>query len=136
MTDLVGARHVLIVAQEEDVIAGFMELGTMPSLVSSREMPYLANLAVGKEYRRRKMGSTLVKLALKISTKWCPEEEDNADAAIYLAVEKDNREAVSFYDKMRFLCVIDETQRRAKKGRKRKPRLYFEKKLYPDDDVT
>jgi ribosomal protein S18 acetylase RimI-like enzyme len=89
-----GAKHALIVAANEDAggeIAGFMELGTMPSplaVLSSTtttttwqgieietkirpEKPYLANVAVGRDYRRNKMGSKLVRLAMKISETWC-----------------------------------------------------------------
>jgi ribosomal protein S18 acetylase RimI-like enzyme len=78
-----GAQHALIVAADQnEKIAGFMELGTMPSPIPvvttwegiettiRPEMPYVANLAVDKEYRRQKMGSKLVQLAIKISSKW------------------------------------------------------------------
>jgi ribosomal protein S18 acetylase RimI-like enzyme len=168
MKDLVqaGAQHILIVAIEEQRIAAFMELGTMPSPIpivttatnatattttwegvvvepttstSRPEMPFLANLAVGKDYRRQKMGSKLVQLALKISAKWCKNDESNTntafdkkDAAMYLAVEKDNLPAVTLYDGLEFRRIIDETENLSQKKRKRKPRLYFEKKLFED----
>lgn len=130
-------HHVLIVASTIDTnqIAGFMELGTMPAPIYTStesnirpERPYLANLAVDKDFRRQKMGSKLVKLAIKISAKWCFEE----NAAMYLAVEKENTAAVQFYDKLEFSRIIDETEKLSKDAQrklKRKPRLYFEKKL-------
>ena len=141
-----GAQHALIVATDEnEKIAGFMELGTMPSPVpitvvwegietSTRpERPYLANLAVGSEYRRQKMGTKLVQLAIKISKKWMGSVEDVETAAIYLAVEKENTAAVELYDRLQFFRIIDETEKLsedAQRKLKRKPRLYYEKKLF------
>jgi ribosomal protein S18 acetylase RimI-like enzyme len=159
-----GAQHALIVAvavaadENNEAIAGFMELGTMPSPIpvvaiwegietSSRpEMPYLANLAVDKEYRRQKMGTKLVQLAIKISLKWCSsssssnveddDDDDERNAAIYLAVEKENQAAVRLYNRLHFSPIIDETEKLSKEAQrklKRKPRIYFEKKLFASD---
>jgi ribosomal protein S18 acetylase RimI-like enzyme len=147
-----GAKHALIVVANEDAggeIAGFMELGTMPSPlpvlstttistwqgieIESKirpEKPYLANVAIGRDYRRNKMGSKLVRLAMKISETWCVAEE--GDAALYLAVDKDNVAAISMYDKLKFVRIIDETEKisnEALRKLQRKPRLYFQKVL-------
>ena len=148
-----GAQHALIVAADEnEKIAGFMELGTMPLPIPvvttwegiettiRPEMPYLANLAVDKEYRRQKMGSKLVQLAIKISSKWYSTssnaEDNEGNAAIYLAVEKENQAAVRLYNRLNFSPIIDETEKLSKQAQwklKRKPRLYFEKKLFESD---
>ena len=142
-----GAKHALIVVVPDNGndVAGFMELGTMPSAIpvksewngveteSRPEMPYLANVAVGTNYRRQKIGSKLVKLAMKISEKWC--EPDDTDPALYLAVDVDNDAAVNMYDKLDFDRIIDETEKsdapyKDKEGNvRRKPRLYFRKLL-------
>ena len=207
-----GAQHALIVAVAEEEekekeetqnkIAGFMELGTLPSpipiqntnttttntwmgvqetttIATSRpEMPYLANVAVDKDYRRQRIGTKLVRLAIKIASKWYPDvvkqqeqqqsgnENDenenkneraektlrtetttttttatdtittNENVALYLAVEKENRAAVRLYENMDFCKVIDETEKLSQpqlKKLQRKPRLYFERKLYPQE---
>ena len=203
-----GAQHALIVAVAEEEkeetqnkIAGFMELGTLPSpipiqntnttttntwmgvqetttIATSRpEMPYLANVAVDKDYRRQRIGTKLVRLAIKIASKWYPnvvkqqeqeqqqqqsgnknDEDENKTAektlrtettttatdtittnenvALYLAVEKENRAAVRLYENMDFCKVIDETEKLSQpqlKKLQRKPRLYFERKLYPQE---
>jgi ribosomal protein S18 acetylase RimI-like enzyme len=157
-----------------NMIAGFMELGTMPSPVPIQvntnttwndvvvvvektiqpEMPFLANLAVDKKYRRCGVGTKLVQLAVKVSTKWCVDDnaDDNADdidnvvdddvvirdyaaAALYLAVEKENSAAVRLYDGLNFCRVLDETEQTwsskklERKLKERKPRVYFERKL-------
>jgi ribosomal protein S18 acetylase RimI-like enzyme len=147
------AQNALIVAADEnEKIAGFMELGTMPSPIPvvttwegietniRPEMPYLANLAVDKEYRRQNMGSKLVQLAIKISSKWCSTssnaEDNEGNAAIYLAVEKENQAAVRLYNRLNFSPIIDETKKLSKQAQrklKQKSGLYFEKKLFESD---
>mmetsp|Transcript_26737 Transcript_26737/g.39546 ORF Transcript_26737/g.39546 Transcript_26737/m.39546 type:complete len:220 (-) Transcript_26737:447-1106(-) len=134
-----GVHHALVVACTNDTnqIAGFMELGTMPSPLATcnetkgrPERPYLANLAVDKDFRRQKMGSKLVELAILISAQWSMDKD--VDAVIYLAVDKENKAAAQFYDNLEFCRVMDETERlskRAQRKLKRKPRLYFERKL-------
>lgn len=131
-------QHILIVGVSDDGIIGFMELGTMPSPISTRrqisEYPFLANLAVDAKFQRQKVGTKLVQLAVKIATKWCTTQDNNLipDAAMYLAVEKDNLPAVSLYDRLHFSRVVDETKKldtETINKLQRKPRLYFEKKL-------
>lgn len=132
-------QHILIVGlhTKSKKIIGFMELGTMPSPVSTRrgrEYPFLANLAVDSKFQRQKVGTKLVQLAEKIATKWCTTQDNKLipDAAIYLAVEKDNLPAISLYDRLHFSRVVDETKKldtETINKLQRKPRLYFEKKL-------
>jgi ribosomal protein S18 acetylase RimI-like enzyme len=82
------------------------------------EMPYLANVAVSTEYRRRGIGSTLVQLATKIATKWTttaagngssnyaiPTGQRQAPPFLFLSVEEDNRSAVSFYEQLGFTPI-------------------------------
>jgi ribosomal protein S18 acetylase RimI-like enzyme len=142
-----GAKHTLIVvATETGEIAGFMELGTMPSPIpvktmwegvetdSRPEMPYLANVAVGQSYQRQRMGSKLVLLAEKLSKKWCA--TDLHEPALYLAVDTDNKAAVNMYDKLGFIRFLDETDKlsdKALRKMKRKPRLYYQKVLPIDE---
>jgi ribosomal protein S18 acetylase RimI-like enzyme len=144
-----GAKHTLIVvATESGEIAGFMELGTMPSPIpvmilwegieteSRPEMPYLANVAVGEAYQRQKVGTQLVLLAENLSKEWC--NSDRHQPALYLAVDKDNKAAVNMYDKLGFVRFIDETDRlsgKALRKMKRKPRLYYQKVL-PIDELS
>ena len=154
-------QHAMIVAiSEDDKIAGFMELGTLPSPVpvvitwngvetqKRPEMPYLANLAVDKDFRRQKIGTELVRLALKIACKWMEESDggdddvgaSNNNAAMYLSVEKENAAAVQFYEvRLNFARIIDETEKLSKEQQQklqRKPRFYFEKKLFSRDKDT
>jgi ribosomal protein S18 acetylase RimI-like enzyme len=146
-----GAKHTLIVVAntESGEIAGFMELGTMPSPIplmsqwegieieTRPEMPYLANVAIAEAYQRQKMGSKLVLLAEKLSKKWCDldmmhYEEQQQQPALYLAVDKDNLAAVNMYDKLGFVRIIDETDKlsgEALRKMKRKPRFYYQKVL-------
>jgi ribosomal protein S18 acetylase RimI-like enzyme len=147
MTGLVqqGANHSLIVAvdQGNDEVAAFMELGTMPSPIlvttfwegqeieSRPELPYLANLAVSSTYRRQQLGTKLVRLAMKIGEKWTTGQPHHA-ALLYLAVDKENLAAVKMYEKLEFVCIIDETERLSDeqiRKLRRKHRLYFQKKL-------
>jgi ribosomal protein S18 acetylase RimI-like enzyme len=139
-----GAKHSLIVAvnQGNDEVAAFMELGTMPSPIpvttfwegqeieSRPELPYLANLAVSDTCRRQQLGTKLVRLAMKIAEKWTT---DAALQVLYLAVDKENLAAVKMYEKLEFVCIIDETERLSDeqiRKLRRKHRLYFQKKLF------
>ena len=165
-------NHALIVAVDDgnnNSIAGFMELGTMPPPIVRntnndnesdegdgeseetkirkvlKEYPFLANLAVDSKYRRQGIGTKLVQLALKVSTKWCSaaiegnksdgDDDDDVLAAMYLAVDKDNSAAVQLYDNLDFCRVLDETEQTwvskklKQKLKERPPRLYFEKEL-------
>jgi predicted N-acetyltransferase YhbS len=85
-------RHVFLVASSSVVttaenshgaVVAFLELGTMPSPIpivkewngikidTRPELPFVANLVVDKSSRRRKVGYTMVQLAMKIAKKWC-----------------------------------------------------------------
>lgn len=133
-------------------IVGFMELGNMPSPISVPrnpqtaewngvrvsvqnnnnnrsskdiivELPYLGNLCVDPTCRRRGVGKTLVKLALKIATKWCiqnnPDSSNNDDddnalndflPYLFLTVERDNEAAITFYNNLNFTTMAIPSQ--------------------------
>jgi ribosomal protein S18 acetylase RimI-like enzyme len=95
--------------QEEDRIIGFIEMGTLPPPISNSplgkiELPYIGNVAVSNDVRRRKIGSTLVRLATKIATKWCAPSLDitSFPLFLFLSVERDNHEALKFYERLGF----------------------------------
>ena len=106
--------HLFIVATipssaAEDRIIGFIEMGTLPPPMSNSplgkiELPYIGNVAVSNDVRRRKVGSTLVKLATKVATKWCAAslEITSFPLFLFLSVERDNQEALKFYEKLGF----------------------------------
>jgi ribosomal protein S18 acetylase RimI-like enzyme len=153
-----GATHSMIVAVDDNKnVAGFMELGTMPSPVPQTkiwegvthevrpEMPFLGNVAVHPNYRRQRIGSRMVKLAIKCAEKWYPiEEEERKDnvtvtataianprtfPALFLAVENSNLAAIKMYGKLNFDIVIDESMDMSTPFG-RTPRLYFRKILH------
>lgn len=94
--------------QEEDRVIGFLEMGTLPppipnSPIGNVELPYIGNVAVSNDVRRRKVGSTLVRLATKIATKWCvPSSEAPFPPFLFLSVERDNHDALKFYERLGF----------------------------------
>ena len=107
--------HLFLVAtipstekQEDNRVIGFLEMGTLPppipnSPIGKVELPYIGNVAVSNDVRRRKVGSTLVKLATKIATKWCaPSSETPFPPFLFLSVERDNVDALKFYDRLGF----------------------------------
>ncbi len=94
--------------QEVDRIIGFLEMGTLPppipnSPIGKVELPYIGNVAVSNDARRRRVGSTLVRLASKIAAKWCaPASETPFPPFLFLSVERDNEDALKFYDQLGF----------------------------------
>lgn len=98
--------------QEEQRLVGFLEMGTLPSPipisidgnVARPELPYIGNVAVSNDVRRRKVGSTLVRLATKIAAKWCAPSSETASFPpfIFLSVERDNNDALLFYERLGF----------------------------------
>ena len=95
--------------QKEDKLIGFLEMGTLPSPIAisgagNVELPYIGNVAVANNARRRKVGSTLVRLATKIASKWCvPSSETSSfPPFLFLSVERDNDDALKFYERLGF----------------------------------
>lgn len=104
--------------------------------LSSPERPFVANLAVAKAHRRQGIATTLVRLAMKQSLKWrpTPPHDELVDWSVFLSVDYDNESAIRLYnDRLGFKLVFDETETlsiKLLKRLKRKPRVYFEKKLH------
>jgi ribosomal protein S18 acetylase RimI-like enzyme len=114
----------LVGCQDDDEIAAFLELGTMPSPVALQrkakewngvkiesnrqsaiqpELPFVANLVVDESMRRQRVGFTMLQLAMKIAKKWCSNaSEDAAHPFLFLSVDRDNAGAIRFYDRMGF----------------------------------
>ena len=95
--------------QETDRIIGFLEMGTLPppipnSPIGKVELPYIGNVAVSNDSRRRKVGSTLVRLATKVAAKWCAPSSGSSSFPpfLFLSVERDNQNALRFYERLGF----------------------------------
>ena len=94
--------------QDEDRVVGFLEMGTLPppipnSPIGKVELPYIGNVAVSNDVRRKRVGSTLVRLATKIAAKWfAPSSETPFPPFLFLSVERDNHNALKFYDQLGF----------------------------------
>jgi len=120
-------------------IAGFIELGTMPSPVTIEkewqgvkiatrpELPYVANLVVEESFRRQKLGYTMIQLALKIAKKWCQGPDTSSSSSsfspfLFLSVDQDNHGALAFYKRLGFEEMRLPQEKLAGK-------VYLEKKL-------
>jgi ribosomal protein S18 acetylase RimI-like enzyme len=128
-------KHSMIVAVEKDgnnkdEIAAFLEVGTLPSpvMVNSTwegqsietrpEVLFLGNVAVKQQYRRRGIGSKLVKIGCKVAEKF-------QEPALFAAVEADNAGALSMYEQAGFQIVLDERDLiDAPKRKQGGPRVY------------
>ena len=137
-----GAKHVMILGEDTDnhnKIIGFMELGTMPSPISTikewegkkieikPEIPFLGNVVVDEDQRRKGIGSKLVKLALKcVESKW-------KDESMFLTVEADNLAAIKLYGKLKFDIILDESDN-LNQPVGRVPRLFFMRSFNNNSD--
>lgn len=93
-------------------VVGFLEMGCLPSPIpisiggnknARPELPYIANVAVNPTIRRRKIGSTLVRLATKIAAKWIVSgTKTSFSPFLFLSVERDNHDALMFYERLKF----------------------------------
>lgn len=113
-----GKKHSMVVAIEKDAnknneIAAFLEVGTLPSPITVNstwegqavetrpEVLFLGNVAVSDKYRRRGIGSKLVKIGCKVAEKF-------REPALFAAVEADNIAALAMYERIGFKIVLDE----------------------------
>jgi len=131
-------------------LVGFLEMGTLPSPIfipidgiqARPELPYLANVAVDASTRRRKIGSTLVQLATKIAAKWCciPSSSLRVPATststsfppfLFLSVERDNENALLFYERLGFeeLNISTTTTRNTSTKSKLSQKIYLARGL-------
>ena len=113
-----GNPHVMIVAVDNenegiDKVCGFLEVGFLPSPIpvsvtwagatvqQVTDVPYLGNVLVHKEYRRRGIGTRLVRIGEKVCQKW-------KEGMLWLAVDSDNFVAIEMYKSMGFESRVDE----------------------------
>lgn len=110
-------RHAMIVAVESNTnkLAGYLEVGLLPSPVKIEvewagattlahvDVPYLGNVIVNGECRRKGIGSRLVRVGIKVAEKW-------QDEKLWLAVDIDNNSAIELYNKLGFRVVLDERE--------------------------
>eukprot|EP00638_Chattonella_subsalsa_P013577 CAMPEP_0117807168 /NCGR_PEP_ID=MMETSP0948-20121206/19095_1 /TAXON_ID=44440 /ORGANISM="Chattonella subsalsa, Strain CCMP2191" /LENGTH=168 /DNA_ID=CAMNT_0005641967 /DNA_START=398 /DNA_END=901 /DNA_ORIENTATION=- len=106
-------NHALIVAESKKTgaVAGFVEVGFLPSppqypaekemwmgveFEKQKEVPYLANLAVDKFYKRQGLGAALVKVGAEMVFKSWNEKE------VFVAVSNSNTPAINLYQNMGF----------------------------------
>lgn len=91
-----------------------------PSISNTDEAPYLGNVAVSRDHRRKGIGSRLVRVGMRVAEKW--NETD-----LFVAVDASNRDALLMYDKMNFEQVFDE--RSLIYGSRKDPRLFLKKEV-------
>jgi len=132
-----ASRYAMIVASDAQTgrVVGMVEMGLLPCPVPlsrrpAPELPYLVNLAVLKEYRRRGIGQQLVRACEhKASEEWGYRE-------IFLYVKAQNRVAQALYSAMGYTCEWREPSwYRLKSGLQKlqsNPRLFLRKELLPD----
>jgi len=113
-----GNPHVMIVAVDNESVCGFLEVGFLPSPIpvsvtwagatvqQVTDVPYLGNVLVHKEYRRRGIGTRLVRIGEKVCQKW-------KEGMLWLAVDSDNLVAFEMYKSMGFESRVDERTFRA-----------------------
>ncbi|CAM9237054.1 unnamed protein product [Discosporangium mesarthrocarpum] len=143
-------NHACIVAEDckTQQVVGFLEIGMLPpptrvekaalSDLAAREedrecsgpeptgnadAPYLANVVVDKNQRRRGIGRLLVSSAFALV-----EELWKGEDYIYVTVEKGNNGAVSLYEGMGFKTAAIEDEMLAR-IRRRKSRIYLSKQV-------
>jgi ribosomal protein S18 acetylase RimI-like enzyme len=125
------------VVNPQGAVVAFLELGTMPSpipiekewngvkIFTRPELPYLSNLVVDGSIRRRKVGYTMLQLALKIAKKWygpSQGKENNSNGSpppfLFLSVDRENVGALAFYESLKFeplkLSLVEESASNAK----------------------
>jgi len=114
----------MFVAVRNDVVIGFVEIGMLPppsqwfnGSSNVTDFPYLGNLAVSTEERRQGIGRKLVKLGIKVASKW-------GDDKLFAAVKIDNMEAVRLYESLGFTLFLDESTDIYRSSTK-PPRLFY-----------
>eukprot|EP01038_Epipyxis_sp_PR26KG_P009411 gene9411-12674_t len=123
-----GKKHAMIVSIQSENVIGFMEVGMLPNPIKEKEkdlnmtitasvwfdeknnqfktvqldVPYLGNVAVNKNYRRKGIASSMIRIGLKIVEKW-------NDESLYVAVDYNNDNAIKLYQKLNFEIILNET---------------------------
>lgn len=143
---LQGKKHAMVVAIDvagvskanenlsSKSIVGFIEVGTLPSPVplptndangnpiqSILEVPYLGNVAVDRDFRRKGIATKLLRIALKVIEKW-------GENSLFVAVETDNEQAIKLYEKLDFKMKLDE-RLSINRSFGKQPRLFMAKMI-------
>lgn len=87
-----------------------------------RDVPYLGNIAVSKDFRRFGIGSKLALIGCKLVQKKWDEEY------LYIAVDHTNNPAIQMYLKLRFEIILDE-RLRINQPKDKTPRLFMRKHI-------
>lgn len=89
-------KNILLVAEENKQLTGFIWANFIQYGFS--KFGYIEELFVKKEFRNKRIGRSLVKSIMK-------RFEDLKVAAVFVTTEKENKEAISLYQKLGFkLC--------------------------------
>ncbi|KAJ1433360.1 acyl-CoA N-acyltransferase [Ochromonadaceae sp. CCMP2298] len=125
-----GKKHAMFVAVDEETerLEGFLEIGGLPSPIPVdvkfggitmpivTDVPYLGNVAVSEDSRRKGIASRMIRIGEKVAQKW-------GDKYICAAVDCDNQSALSMYKKLNFNVVRDERDN-MNRSMKNPPRLF------------
>jgi len=135
ITSKAPKSHAMIVATDpanNGRVCGFLEVGLLPSPVplvvrwggaettQVKDVPYLGNVLVSKAYRRRGIGTRLIRVGLKVAEKW-------QDSHLWLAVDTDNTVAAEMYVQMGFESVVDERTLATRRNPDKVPRIFMRK---------
>ena len=141
-TDLVleKRKHAMIIGVINNEVVCFCEVGMLPSpkvvFVKSSwngeetqvrqensyiEVPYIGNVVVSDQFRRKGYGSKLIRISMKIAEKW-------SEDSLFVAVAVDNINAQAMYQKLGFVLVLDERDL-INRTSKKVPRLFFSKSI-------
>lgn len=87
------------------------------------DVPFVGNVAVSSQYRRRGIASKLMKIATAVARKWRCEE-------LFVAVECDNNGAQALYANIGFEVMLDERDNLLRTS-KNLPRLFMRRMVPP-----
>jgi ribosomal protein S18 acetylase RimI-like enzyme len=92
---LMDPNYVLLVADADGKIIGFIDHWVINDFVHGGKLGCIQNLYVSPEYRRKGVGSTLLKEMIKRA-------KANGVLEIHVSTEFDNKDAIEFYRKQGF----------------------------------
>jgi len=89
------SNYALLLADAEGKIIGFIDHWVIDDFVYGGKLGYIQNLYVSPEYRRKSVGSSLLKEMMKRA-------KANGVVEIHVSTEFDNKGAIEFYRKQGF----------------------------------
>ena len=92
---LMHPNYALLVADTDGKIIGFIDHWVINDFVHGGKLGYIQNLYVSPEYRRKGVGSSLLKEIIKRA-------KANGVSEIHVSTEFDNKGATEFYGKQGF----------------------------------